>query len=127
MMEEQKTILVVDDERTVRDFLQRILEKSGYGVVTAVNGLEALDKISKLDVSLVLLDIVMPDLGGFDVLELMPQNRSIPVIMLSGLRDETTIVATLGLGADDYIEKPFSIGELLTRIQVKLRRSKSSS
>ena len=126
-MEEQKTILVVDDEITVRDFLQRILEKSGYGVVTAVNGLEALDKISKLDVSLVLLDIVMPDLGGFDVLELMPQNRSIPVIMLSGLRDETTRVATLGLGADDYIEKPFSIGELLTRIQVKLRRSKSSS
>ena len=126
-MEEQKTILVVDDERTVRDFLQRILEKSGYSVVTAVNGLEALDKISKLDVSLVLLDIVMPDLGGFDVLELMPQNRSIPVIMLSGMRDETTRVATLGLGADDYIEKPFSIGELLTRIQVKLRRSKSSS
>ena len=126
-MEEQKTILVVDDEMTVRDFLQRILEKSGYGVVTAINGLEALDKISKLDVSLVLLDIVMPDLGGFDVLELMPQNRSIPVIMLSGLRDETTRVATLGLGADDYIEKPFSIGELLTRIQVKLRRSKSSS
>ena len=126
-MEEQKTILVVDDERTVRDFLQRILEKSGYSVVTAVNGLEALDKISKLDVSLVLLDIVMPDLGGFEVLELMPQNRSIPVIMLSGMRDETTRVATLGLGADDYIEKPFSIGELLTRIQVKLRRSKSSS
>ena len=126
-MEEQKTILVVDDEITVRDFLQRILEKSGYGVVTAINGLEALDKISKLDVSLVLLDIVMPDLGGFDVLELMPQNRSIPVIMLSGMRDETTRVATLGLGADDYIEKPFSIGELLTRIQVKLRRSKSSS
>ena len=126
-MEEQKTILVVDDEMTVRDFLQRILEKSGYGVVTAVNGLEALDKISKLDVSLVLLDIVMPDLGGFEVLELMPQNRSIPVIMLSGMRDETTRVATLGLGADDYIEKPFSIGELLTRIQVKLRRSKSSS
>ena len=127
MMEEQKTILVVDDERTVRDFLQRILEKSGYGVVTAINGLEALDKISKLDVSLVLLDIMMPDLGGFEVLELMPQNRSIPVIMLSGMRDETTRVATLGLGADDYIEKPFSIGELLTRIQVKLRRSKSSS
>ena len=126
-MEEQKTILVVDDEMTVRDFLQRILEKSGYGVVTAINGLEALDKISKLDVSLVLLDIVMPDLGGFEVLELMPQNRSIPVIMLSGMRDETTRVATLGLGADDYIEKPFSIGELLTRIQVKLRRSKSSS
>ena len=127
MMEEQKTILVVDDERTVRDFLQRILEKSGYSVVTAVNGLEALDKISNLAVNLVLLDIMMPDLGGFEVLELMPQNRSIPVIMLSGLRDETTRVATLGLGADDYIEKPFSIGELLTRIQVKLRRSKSSS
>ena len=127
MMEEQKTILVVDDEITVRDFLQRILEKSGYGVVTAVNGLEALDKISNLAVNLVLLDIMMPDLGGFEVLELMPQNRSIPVIMLSGMRDETTRVATLGLGADDYIEKPFSIGELLTRIQVKLRRSKSSS
>ena len=127
MTAEQRRILVVDDEQTVRDFLQRTLEEAGYDVITATNGQEALDKISQFDVSLVLLDIMMPGLDGFEVLELMPQHLNIPVIMLSGIRDENTKIGSLGLGADDYITKPFSTGELLTRIQVKLRRTESSS
>ena len=127
MTGEQRRILVVDDEQTVRDFLQRTLEKAGYDVITAANGQEALDKISQFDVSLVLLDIMMPRLDGFEVLARMPQDLNIPVIMLSGIRDETTKIDSLGLGADDYIAKPFSVGELLARIQAKLRRTEPSS
>ena len=126
MTEEPRRILVVDDDQTVRSVLQRTLENAGYDVITAADGQEALDKISSVDVSLVLLDIMMPGLDGFEVLERIPPDLNIPVIMLSGIRDENTKIDTLGLGADDYIEKPFSPGELLTRIQVKLRRTKPS-
>lgn len=127
MKERQRRILVVDDERTVRDILQRTLEDAGYDVITAANGQEALDKISQFDVSLVLLDIMMPGLDGFEVLERMPQHLNIPVIMLSGIHDETTKIDSLTLGADDYIAKPFSTGELLARIQAKLKRTESTS
>ncbi len=126
MTREQRRILVVDDDPTVRNVIQRTLEKAGYDVITAANGQEALDKISSLDVSLVLLDIMMPVLDGFEVLEHMPPDLNIPVIMLSGMHDENTKIESLGLGADDYIEKPFSPVELLTRIQVKLRRTELS-
>lgn len=127
MTRERRRILVVDDEQTVRDFLQRILEKAGYDVITAANGQEALDKISNFDVSLVLLDIMMPGLDGFKVLERMPPDLNIPVIMLSGIRDEKIKIASLGSGADDFIEKPFSAPILLARIQAKLRRAKPGS
>ncbi len=127
MTGEQRRILVVDDEQTVRDLLQRTLEKAGYNVITAANGQEALDKISQFDVSLVLLDIMMPGLDGFEVLDRIPSYLNIPVIMLSGIRDETTKIDSLGLGADDYIAKPFSAGELLARIQAKLRRTEPTS
>lgn len=125
MTEEQNRILVVDDEQTVRGFLQKALEQAGYDVITASNGLEALEKVSQFDVNLVLLDIVMPGLDGFEVLEQMRHYKNIPVIMLSGIGDETTKIDTLTLGADDYITKPFSVKELLTRIQAKLRRAKT--
>ncbi len=127
MTGEQRRILVVDDEQTVRDILQRTLEKAGYDVITAANGQEALDKISQFDVSLVLLDIMMPGLDGFEVLDRIPPYLNIPVIMLSGIRDKTTKIDSLGLGADDYITKPFSAGELLARIQAKLRRTEPTS
>jgi DNA-binding response OmpR family regulator len=123
MTEKQKRILIVDDEETVRDLLQRILEKVGYDVITAVNGQEALDKVSQCNVNLVLLDMKMPGLDGFQILDGIRQHSNIPVIMLSGMRDETIKIDSLGLGADDYIVKPFSTGELLARIQAKLRRA----
>jgi DNA-binding response OmpR family regulator len=127
LTEGQRRILVVDDERTVRDLLQRTLENAGYNVIKAANGQEALDKISQFDVSLVLLDIMMPGLDGFEVLERMPPQLNIPVIMLSGIRDETTKIDSLTLGADDFIEKPFSTEELLARIQAKLKRTEPTS
>ncbi len=97
MTEEKRKILVDDDEQTVRDFLQRALENAGYDVITAVNGQEALDKVSQFDVSLVLLDIIMPELDGFQVLERMQQYEHIPVIMLSGIGETTTKIDTLEL------------------------------
>jgi len=128
LTEQQRRILVVDDEQTVRDFLQRVLETAGYTVITALDGLEALEKMSQFDINLVLLDIMMPGLDGFEVLDHMRQHEeNIPVIMLSGIRDETTKIDSLGLGADDYIAKPFSAGELLARIQAKLRRTEPTS
>jgi len=128
LTEKKRRILVVDDEQTVRYFLQRTLEKAGYDVITASNGLEALEKMSQFDISLVLLDIMMPGLDGFEVLDHMRQyEKNIPVIMLTGIQEATTKVDSLTLGADDYITKPFSVEELLARIQVKLKRAKPTS
>ena len=123
MTTERRKILVVDDDQTVRNLLQRTLEEAGYDVVIAVNGLEALEKVSQSDLSLILLDIIMPGLDGFEVLDRLRQYENIPVIMLSGIREVTTKIDTLTLGADDYITKPFSKAELLARIQAKLRLS----
>ena len=122
-MAERQKILVVDDDQAVRNLLIRILEGAGYDVVLASNGQEALVKVSQSDISLILLDIIMPGLDGFEVLDRIRQYKYIPVIMLSGIREDTAKIDTLTLGADDYITKPFSAEELLARIQVKLRRS----
>ncbi len=119
------TILVVDDEEYGRKLLQRILEETGYGVVAAANGREALDKMSQTNVSLVLLDIMMPDLDGFQTLKLIRQQYEVPVIMLTAKREVTTLCDTLALGADDYVRKPFSTSELMARIRAKLRRAAS--
>lgn len=128
MTEKKRRILVVDDEQTVRDFLQRVLATAGYTVITASDGLEALEKMSQFDISLILLDIMMPGLDGFEVLDHMRQcEENIPVIMLTGIQEATTKVDSLTLGADDYITKPFSVEELLARIQVKLKRAKPTS
>ena len=128
MTEKQRKILVVDDEKTVRDFLQRALATAGYTVITASDGQEALEKMSQFNISLVLLDIMMPGLDGFEVLDHMRQyEENIPVIMLTGIQEAPAKIDSLTLGADDYITKPFSVEELLARIQVKLRRTKPTS
>ena len=127
MTGEQGRILVVDDEESVRDLLQRVLKEAGYNVVTAANGQEALDKVSQFNVSLVLLDIKMPGLNGFQVLDHIRQRSDIPVIMLTAIGEVTNVRDSLALGADDYIRKPFKTRELLARIQAKLRRAETAS
>ena len=124
---EQIGILVVDDEEHVRKLLQRILEEAGYSVITTANGRESLDKISQANVSLVLLDIMMPEFDGFQTLDLIRQQCDVPVIMLTGRVEVTTLRDSLALGADDYIRKPFSKRELLARIRAKLRRARAIS
>lgn len=123
MTEGKTTILVVDDEEYVRKLLQRILEDASYGVVTAANGREALEKLTQNKVSLVLLDIRMPELDGFQTLELIRQKYEVPVIMLTGMGEVTTLRDAMALGADDYIKKPFRTTELLARVKAKLRRA----
>ncbi len=119
------TILVVDDEDYVRKLLARVLDEAGYGVVTAASGREALDQLSQVNVSLVLLDIVMPGLDGFQILELIREQSNIPVIMITGREDTTSLHHAITLGADDYVRKPFRTRELLARIEAKLRRAKT--
>ncbi len=123
MTEEQRTILVVDDEETVRNLLQRVLKEAGYDVITVASGHKALDKVSQCDVSLVLLDVKMPGLDGFQVLERIRKTSNVPVIMLTAIGEVTSVRDSLALGADDYIRKPFKKRELLARIQAKLRRA----
>jgi len=121
------SILVVDDEDAVRHLLQRTLEESGYSVVTASDGYEALERLSQHKVKLVLLDIKMPGLDGFSALELVRKTSNVPVIMLTAIDEVTAVRDSLGLGADDYIRKPFKTPELLAHIQAKLRRAETAS
>jgi len=116
------TILVIDDEDYIRKLLQRMLEEAGYGVVTAANGREALDMMLQTNVSLVLLDIMMPEIDGFQVLGLIREKSGVPVIMLTGRGEVTALRDAVDLGADDYVRKPFNKRELLARIKAKLRR-----
>ena len=122
-MKRHPYIMVVDDEQTILRLLSRTLELEGYGVIVADNGRSALDLLEEHRSDLVILDIMMPGLDGFQVLNLIRQRSNFPVIMLSGRREMATRRDTLNLGADDYVGKPFHTGELVARIRAKLRRA----
>jgi len=119
----KQRILVVDDERRIRRFVRMNLDLEGYDVIEAANGAEALDKVREEMPDLVLLDVMMPDLDGFETLEHMRATSSVPVIMLTAKGDEEDRIKGLDLGADDYVTKPFSPRELLSRIRAVLRRA----
>ncbi len=116
-------IMVVDDEPAIRILLKRCLEPEDYDVITASDGDSALAAMRKCQPDLVILDILMPGLDGFEVLELIRQRLDIPIIMLSGKQEVTTVRDALNSGADDYLRKPFHTRELVARIRAKLRRS----
>lgn len=124
-METQQLILAVDDEESILKLLRVNLALDGYEVVTASNGELALELLDEHRPDLVLLDIMMPDLNGFQVLELIRLHSNIPVIILTARGEKETIRDALGLGADDYVAKPFSIQVLKARIQAKLRRAEA--
>ena len=116
-------ILVIDDEENIRNLLCETLRLSGYSPTPAQSGTEALNLIKKTQFDLVLLDINMPVVNGFMVLEkIRSSNSNLPVIMLSARADKSDVVAGLRDGADDYVSKPFSIEELITRVSTVLRR-----
>ncbi len=125
MPEKQGVILVVDDEEMVRNLLRRTLQEADYDVIMAANGQEALDKVSQFNISLVLPDIKMPGLDGFQVLDRIRQHSDIPVMMLTAVKEVVAVRGSFNLGADDYVTKPFSKRELLLRIQTKLRRAQT--
>ena len=118
-------ILAVDDEKRMVRFIQLNLEQDGFQVITAYNGREALEQVRTQLPDLVLLDIMMPDIDGFEVLKKIREVSTVPVIMLTARGEEDDRVKGLELGADDYITKPFSPRELVSRIKAVLRRTKS--
>ena len=116
-------VLVVDDERPLRDFVRRNLEVRGYKVLTASNGLEALALFKNENVELVIMDIMMPHMDGLEATRRIRQESHIPIIILTAMGEEVDKVRAFDLGADDYLTKPFGVGELLGRVKAVLRRA----
>jgi two-component system KDP operon response regulator KdpE len=117
-------VLVVDDEKALRDFTRRNLEARDFAVHTAANGLEALAIFNTQPIDLVILDVMMPGMDGLETLRRIRQTSLVPVIVLSALGEENDKIQALNLGADDYLTKPFGVGELLARLQAVLRRAR---
>jgi two-component system, OmpR family, KDP operon response regulator KdpE len=116
------TILLVDDEERILTFLKTKLRLLGYDVIVAGDGIEALEQIQAQDPDLVILDVMLPNLDGFSTLKELRTFSSVPVIMLSARGDASDKIKGLGLGADDYLPKPFSPDELVARIEAVKRR-----
>jgi DNA-binding response OmpR family regulator len=123
MMGDVTHVLVVDDEPMVREVLARYLEADGFAVTTAGDGADALERFAERVPDLVLLDLMLPRIDGFEVLERMRVAARVPVIMITARGEETDRVVGLDLGADDYVTKPFSPREVVARVRAVLRRS----
>ncbi len=118
------TLLIIDDNTMNRDMLSRRLEREGYAVVTASSGREGLDLIASEDFDLVLLDILMPEMDGYQVLQTLkedPRTSAMPVIMLTAVHEIDSVIRCLELGVDDYLTKPFNIPFVKSRIAAVLR------
>ncbi len=122
----RRRILVVDDEERMVRFIRMNLEHDGFQVMEALNGKQAIERLRDTP-DLVLLDVMMPDLDGFEVLETIRGVSSVPVIMLTAKGEEDDRVRGLELGADDYITKPFSPRELVSRVKAVLRRTEGAT
>jgi len=118
-------ILIVDDEPTIIKFLRSNLEANGFEIIAAIDGAEALQTVEMELPDLVILDIMMPKMDGFEVCRQLREWSQVPIIMLSAQDDEGDEIRCLNLGADDYITKPFSARELIARVRAVLRRTKA--
>jgi two-component system KDP operon response regulator KdpE len=116
-------ILVVDDEPQILRSLRLILTGYGYDVVTAAGGTSALEEIAHRLPDVILLDLMLPDISGIEICRRVRERSDVPIIILSARGDESSKVEALDLGADDYLTKPFSAGELLARVRVALRHA----
>jgi DNA-binding response OmpR family regulator len=117
-------ILLVDDEQSLQTLLSYPLRKDGYHVTQALDGRAALDRFAETRFDLVILDLMLPKLGGVEVCRQMRRRSQVPIIMLTAKGSETDKVAGLEVGADDYITKPFSMREFRSRVKAALRRSR---
>jgi len=122
-LQKTHTILVIDDEPDMLQLLERILTSEGYRVIPAADGNYGLTLVRGTRPDLILLDIMMPGLNGFMVLDSIRKYSDVPVIMVTAKRGTEALQKALDLGADDYVEKPFRPGELLARVRAKLRRT----
>lgn len=122
-----KRILVVEDHVEISRVVIKYLEQEGYQVDLAENGIEALEIFEEQDFQLVLLDVMMPGLNGFEVLQAMRKTSEVPVIIITAKQDESDRLYGFDLGADDYVVKPFSPRELMRRVKAILKRSSPTS
>ena len=121
------TILIVDDEEPIRDFIRRNLDVRGYRTIVVNDGLAALAALEHDSIDLIILDVMMPHLNGFEVCRRVRQNSTVPIIVLTALGEEADKITAFDLGADDYLTKPFGVGELLGRLKAVLRRARWES
>jgi len=129
-MSAAQTVLIVDDEAPIADLLDTILKGAGYRCLKANSGHEAVELVKRESPDLVILDINMPGMDGFQTCEMLresPENCSLPIVMLTGRGDESTIVKALERGADGYIIKPFNQKELLHTLQQLLGKAKEGT
>ncbi len=121
-MAEAPLILVVDDEQSYRDALSVALQREGFLVVTAADGVEAIDRFNATKPALVLLDVMLPKMSGIDVCREIRSRSRVPIIMVTARNSEIDAVVGLEVGADDYVSKPFRLRELIARVRASLRR-----
>ncbi|MCG8570480.1 MAG: response regulator transcription factor [Spirochaetes bacterium] len=121
-MTSQLTILIIDDELEILQLISKYILKEGFDVLTATNGLQGVELFKKNDVSLLILDLMLPDLDGLEICRRVRENSHIPIIMLTAKDSNMDKIIGLGIGADDYLTKPFDIQELIARTKAQLRR-----
>jgi two-component system KDP operon response regulator KdpE len=119
----KSSVLIIDDEQSLRDFVNKNLEVRGFQTYTAANGLEGLALFKTHDVDLVIVDLMMPHMNGLETIRRIRQDSLVPIIVLSALGEENDKVQAFNYGADDFLTKPFGVRELLARINAVLRRS----
>ena len=121
---EKETILIVDDEKEIRDLIEIYLKNEGYEVLMASTGLEAIEIVQNKKLDLIILDIMMPVVGGIDACIKIREQHNTPIIMLSAKVEDIDKILGLSVGADDYLTKPFNPLELIARVKAQLRRFK---
>jgi len=121
LAKEQITILIVDDEKSIVDFIRMGLEAEGYAVYSAFDGNEAIELANKINPNIIILDIMLPGMDGYEVCSIIKKTMKTSIIMLTALDEVDDKVRGLDIGADDYMAKPFSFKELLARINARLR------
>jgi DNA-binding response OmpR family regulator len=124
---DKETILVVDDEKEIRDLIEIYLANDDYKILKASNGIEALDILKKQEVDLIVLDIMMPSMDGIEACIKIRKEKDMPIIMLSAKSEDMDKILGLTTGADDYMTKPFNPLELLARVKSQLRRYKKQT
>lgn len=120
---EQQSILIVEDDLEINNLITKYLQKEGYKTHSVYNGKDALNSFDACDYNLVILDLMLPQIDGRDVLQQIRLKSTVPIIILSAKDREMDKIVGLELGADDYLTKPFTIGELTARVKAQLRRS----
>lgn len=121
------TILVVEDEKNISDVIKAYLEKDGYNIITAFDGKEAMEKFEENKIDLIILDLMIPKISGEEVCNKIRKTSDVPIIMLTAKSDEESRIEGLNIGADDYVVKPFSPRELVSRVRALIRRTYRTS